>query len=359
MLQELDQGERVHNRILVVINILQQVRVRSPGHVPHVLIVLLRGVIPDIPLVEGQIDVPVAVLCRLHVVTGRNNGIDEIIKIVACREEVRRVVRIVVPILMQRDVIHVIIGFIEDTGLPLSERRHIHIGGTADHRLDGIVHRLHRLGGLRREMPVLPRLLVPGLPGSIHLIAHAPQLDAVRILVPVLFAEIRIVGIGIEIAVFQQIEGIRHPARPQIHRHHDIRAGFLRPLGKLVDPDFIRLIRPPGQVQSRPALRLRSHGILPAEVRDKISTRIPHNRHAKLLHQLNHILAESVLVRGRVSGLIDTRVYRSSKMLDERPVDPLVHLSDPEILVHNQLCLVHKCLIPLPSFSMKFVLSCF
>ena len=53
-------------------------RVRSPGHVPHVLIVLLRGVIPDIPLVEGQIDVPVAVLCRLHVVTGRNNGIDEI-----------------------------------------------------------------------------------------------------------------------------------------------------------------------------------------------------------------------------------------------------------------------------------------
>ncbi len=259
---------------------------------------------------------------------------------------------------MQRDVVHVIIGFVENTGLPLAECRHIHIGGAADHRLDGIVHRLHRLGGLRREMPVLPRLLMPGLPGSVHLVAHAPQLDAVRVLVSVLSAEVRIVGIGVQIAVFQQIESIRHTARPQVHGHHDVRAGFLRPLGELVDSDFIRLICPPREVKPRPALLLRSHGILPAEVRDEISARIPHNRNPQLLHQLNHILAESVLVRGRMSGLIDSGVYRSSEMLDERPVDPLVHLSDPEILVHNQLCLVHKCVIPLPLFSVKFVLFC-
>ena len=229
MLQELDQRQSIHNGILIIIDILQKMRVRSPGHVLHILVVLLRGVIPDIPFVEGKIDVLLPVLRCLHIVAGCNHGFQEVLKIVRRSEELRRVMITVSPVLMKGNVIDIVIGFIQDRCLPLSEGRHCNVGRSADNRLNGVIHGLHGLRGLSRKMPILKSLLVPHLPRSIHLIAHAPELDSVGILVSVLSAKVCIIGIRVQIAVFQKIQRIGGSAGSEVDRHHHTSIRLLRP----------------------------------------------------------------------------------------------------------------------------------
>ena len=78
-------------------------------------------------------------------------------------------------------------------------------------------------------MPILKSLLVPHLPLSIHLIAHAPELDSVGILVAVLSAKVRIIGIRVQIAVFQKIQRIGGSAGSEVDRHHHTCIRLLRP----------------------------------------------------------------------------------------------------------------------------------
>ena len=205
VLQELDECQCIHDGVFIIIDVLQKMRMRSPGKILHILVVLLRGVIPDVPLVKGQVDVLLAVLRRLYIVTGCNDRIQEIFQIICYCEELWSVVILIAPVLMQRNIVHIVIGLIQNSGLPLSKGRHHDIGGPADNRLNGVVHGLHGFGGFCRKMTVFQCLLVAHLPRSVHLIAHAPELDAVRVLVAMLASKIRIVGIRVQVTILQKI----------------------------------------------------------------------------------------------------------------------------------------------------------
>ena len=73
----------------------------APGHVLHVLVVLLHGVIPYVPLVKGKVDVLFAMLGRLDVVAGCDDGLEEILQIIRNCEELRRIVVRIAPVLVE------------------------------------------------------------------------------------------------------------------------------------------------------------------------------------------------------------------------------------------------------------------
>ena len=64
-------------------------------------------------------------------------------------------------------------------------------------------------------------------------------------------------------------------------------------------------------------------------------------RPVELAHELEDVLAEALLVCGGVAKLVDAVVDRTAQMLDERAVEALVDIGDPEVLVHGETCLAH------------------
>ena len=203
-------------------------------------------------------------------------------------------------------------------------------------------------------MAVFQCLLVSHLPRAVHLVAHAPELDAVGVLVAVPAAKVCIVGIGVQVAVLQEVQRIGGASRAEVHCHHDAGIGLLCPLGELVDADEIRLVGSPGQVQPCLSLCHRSYGILPVEVGDKVAARVPDDRNVELAHKVDDVPAEAQLIGGRMLRLVDAVVHRSTQVLDEGAVDPLIYLSDFEILIYNEFSLA--CHIILPKISTPITL---
>ena len=87
---------------------------------------------------------------------------------------------------MERNVLDHVKGFFQDDALPFGERRHAAAGRAACHQLDIGLKPAHELGGLPRSCAVLDRGLGADLPRSVHFVAQAPKLDAVRGRMPVL-----------------------------------------------------------------------------------------------------------------------------------------------------------------------------
>ena len=66
---------------------------------------------------------------------------------------------------------------------------------------------------------------------------------------------------------------------------------------------------------------------------DEVTTRIPHHRHIELLHGLDDILAEAILIRQLVAWVVDAAVYAAAHVLCEATVDIVVNLGDDEARV--------------------------
>ena len=61
----------------------------------------------------------------------------------------------------------------------------------------------------------------------------------------------------------------------------------------------------------------------------------PFRGHADFPYQVQHVLAEALLVGGGVAGLVDAAVDGAAQVLDKGAVNALVHPADLEILVQG------------------------
>ena len=179
------------------------------------------------------------------------------------------------------------------------------------------------------------------LPRSVHLIAEAPEFDVVWIFVTVGFSQITVVGAALEVAVLQHIFCIFRSAGSEIDGHHDVTAGFFRPVRKLIQTEFVCLNHAPGKIRFCRPFVFRTYAVFPVIARDKVSARVTDDRYLKLFDKIQGIFSEALLVGESTSFLIDAFVNGASQVLDKGTEDSFVNFSGKKIFVNDNLCFFH------------------
>ena len=155
------------------------------------------------------------------------------------------------------------------------------------------------------------------LPGAVHLVAHAPDLDAVGIFVTVCRPEVAPVGAGGIVAVLNEVARVLGGAGSHVHSAHNLGARLLRPVVKLIDADFVRLNRVPGAVKADGARSAGADSVLPVVAGEKVPARIAHEGNVQILHQVDDILPKALGIRRGVPRLVDAGIDGASQVLDE------------------------------------------
>ena len=315
--QEGDEHRAHQQRVLKIVNILQKGQRPIPLIPLPDFLILLIGVVPDVPLVEGQIDLLFAVLFALHRVADGYDRLDEGVQVHIAGQEIRRLIAGIAIVAVQAHIIDLIVAFVQHLVLPAAEGAHFVRRGAAGHQLDGGVYPLHHLARFAGGTAVFRGRLVAHLPGAVHFVAKAPELDAEGILRAVLNAQVAPVAAGGMIGIFHHVPGgVRAPGA-QIDGVHDLRIGFFRPIHKFVQTYLVGLCGEPCQIQTLRALLAGAHAVLPVKAGDKIATRIANHRHAQLPDHIDHVPAEAVFVRRRMSRLVNAAVHSPAQMLDK------------------------------------------
>ena len=109
----------------------------------------------------------------------------------------------------------------------------------------------------------------------------------------------------------------RRRAGAHVDAGHHLGAGLARPVAEFVDADLVRLDRVPRAVEAHGALRARADAVAPVVAGEEVAAGVAHERDAQLAHEVEHVAAEALLVRGRVAGLVEARVDGASEVFDE------------------------------------------
>src|SRR5690606_30833944 len=97
-------------------------------------------------------------------------------------------------------------------------------------------------------------VLLADLPGTIHLVAEAPQLDVPRLPAAVPDAHVAPVGAARMIDVFEEAARLVDATRTEIDGEHHLRADARAPIGEFVDTDGIALGSVPGEIKPHRAI---------------------------------------------------------------------------------------------------------
>ena len=174
------------------------------------------------------------------------------------------------------------------------------------------------LGGLVGEMAVFVGGLVADLPGAVHLVAEAPELDVPRLLAAVLLAQVAPVGAARVVDVFDEVARLVEAARAEVDRQHHLGADRLAPVGEFVDADLrcVRTCARRGRAASGAgrAGRCRLPSCRPRRNCRRDSGTIGD---VEVAHQLEHVAAHAVRVGGRMAGLVDAGIDRAAEMLEK------------------------------------------
>ncbi len=330
MVEQRDQHAADQQRVLDVVDVLEPGGRLDPG---LEFLVGAVGVVPHVPLVERQVHLLFGAEFRLDVVAGRHDARDERVHFHRPGQEAVRVVVPVSIVLVQADVVRLVVGVRQDLRFPTREGGHLLAGAAAGDQLDRRVDQVHQLGGLDGDAAVLGRGLGTHLPGAVHLVAQAPEFDAVRVLVAVGDAHVAVVRAGRVVAVLDQRAGLVRAAGTQVDRHDRRGFSLFAPRGELVRSERIVFERVPGQIQPPGPVFLGADAVFPVVARNEVAAGIPDGGDRKLLHHRDDVLAEALRVRLRVAGLVDAAVHRAAQVLDERSEDALVHLGDLVLFV--------------------------
>ena len=180
------------------------------------------------------------------------------------------------------------------------------------------------------------------LPRAIHFITQAPELNIVRFGIAVLFAQFAVVRALIQVAIFQQLHRLCHTASTQIDGHHHIGVGFFRPIREFIQTHFIGFHHAPGQINALGAVFFGTDAIFPFVSGNKIAAGITNHRNTDFLHQFQRILAEALLIRLRMTGLIDALIDGPTQMLNKGAVNAAVNGAEDKILIDGDFRLFHK-----------------
>ena len=259
-------------------------------------------------------------------------------------------------VIVQGEVIHILVAMFQNRCFPLGKGGHAGAGAAAEHQLDGGVHVLHDLGGLVCKTTVFLGGLVADLPGAVHLVAQAPQLDAVGLVIAVLLSQVAEISRGIHIAVFQNVHGFLHTPGAQVNCHHHIGIRLLGPVGELVQAELVGLHHMPGQVQPLGPVFPGTDTVFPPVAGDKVAAGVADHGDTQLLHQLQGILAEALFIGQGTVGLVDAAVDGPAQVLDKGAVNAFVNFADLEMLVDVYGCLFHR--MPPYRFRSNSVSTC-
>ena len=123
--QQRDQHGTDQKRVFEVVDILQQRQSPVPLVLLPDLLILLAGMVPDVPLVEGEIDLLFAVFLSLHRIADGYYALDKVIHIHRPGEEARRVAGRVGIVAVQGNIVDVLIALVQHRELPVAEARHL------------------------------------------------------------------------------------------------------------------------------------------------------------------------------------------------------------------------------------------
>ena len=297
--------------------------------------------IPHVPFIEGQIDLLFAVLLALHRVADGDHGVDEIVQVHAAGQEAGGVVGGIAVVAVQGNIINVLIALVQHLQLPVPEGGHLVGGRTAGDQLDGGIDPLHHFGGFVGDAAIFHRGFVAHLPGAVHFVAQAPQLDAEGLLRAVLDAHIGELAAALVVGVFHHVPGVFGAPGAQVDGVHHLSVGFLRPVSKFVHAHRVGFRGEPGQVQSLGPLILGADGVLPVKAGHEIAAGIAHHRHADFTYLFQHIPAEALLVRHGMARLVNAAVHCAAQVLDKGTVHPRVNGSDAVALIQGHGSLFH------------------
>ena len=179
------------------------------------------------------------------------------------------------------------------------------------------------------------------LPGAVHFVAQAEQLDAEGLLRAVPDTHIRELAAAFVVGVFHHVPGLFGAAGAQVDGVHHLGIGFLRPVREFMQADFVGLGGEPGQIQALGPLLPGADGVLPVETRHEVAAGIAHHGHADFPNLFQYIFAEALLVRQGVAWLINAAVHRAAQMFNEGTVHPGVDLPDAVVFIQGHRCLFH------------------
>ena len=283
--------------------------------------------------------------------------LDEGIQVHGAGQEIGRIPGGILVIAVEADVIDFVVALGEHLIFPGAEGRHIAPGGTAGDQLNGGICPLHQLAGFAGDTAVLRGGTVTHLPGTVHFIAQAPQLNVERILCTVADAQIAPVAAGGMISILHHVPRRIRSTGAQVDGIHDLGIRSLCPPVEFVEADFVGFRGEPGQIQLLGPLRHRTDAVLPVEAGHKVAAGIADNGNAQFAHQVNYILAETIGVGSGMTGLINTAINRPSQMFNKGTVDPGIHLTNHIVPIHNQGCLLHAIHTPSTMNKMECALA--
>ncbi len=205
----------------------------------------------------------------------------------------------------------------EDRAFPFPERGHASAGRATGHQCQIRIDHPHRPRGLHCDPTIFVSGLVAHLPRPVHLVAEAPDLHPVGLFGAVgatHFGEVRILR---HVAVLDEIHRRLDAAGAEVHGHHRLDVGLLRPRHELVGADLVRLEAVPREIETLRALVDWPDAVLPAIAGDEIAAGVADRRNAHLTDEVDHVLTKAFLVGGLMAGLVDASVDGASEVFHE------------------------------------------
>ena len=237
-------------------------------------------------------------------------------------------------------------GVLQHRLVPVAERRQVARRGPRGGDLDRIVRPAHDLGGLRRDAAIFLRTVGPRVPGSVHLIAQAPELDAMRLIPAMRPAEFRQCGAARVIAVLDEVAGILRSPRGEVDNEHGLDAGEAAPVDELVGAESVGFDRLPSVIEAPRPLPDRTDAVFPSIGGDEVSAGILDDCGTKLLDEIEHVAAKPPLVGGGVARLVNAAINAAPEMLNEGAKQARVDAADGKVSVEQDFGLPHAAYLP-------------
>ena len=215
-------------------------------HAAHAVLMAPRPV-PDVPLVEGDVDGMGDLLGQAHALDQRRADPDRALGLV--RLEDGGVVIGRARVQVNAVEVHQLGEAAQHDLVPLAPA-----GLPAADELDGRVGPLHDHREGPRPLDVVVGVQVADLPAPVHLVAEAPVPDAMGLGMAVLPAQARPGRLARPIAVLDPGLRLVHRARPHVHADEGLGPQLAAVRDELVGPEAVRLLGIPGELASPRAL---------------------------------------------------------------------------------------------------------
>src|SRR5947209_699546 len=289
-------------------------------------ILVAAGAVPDVPLVEGDVDRMGDPLGQPDLLDEGRADADRPLRLV--RLEDIRVVIGLARVEMNAVVVHDRGQTLENDGVPVAPA----VVPAAD-ELDGGIRPFHDQGEGAGLLDVVLGAEAADLPAAVHLVAEPPVADPIGLRMPVLTPQVRPGGIAGAVAVLDPGLGLVHGAGAHVDADVGLGADAAAILDELVGAEAVGLLGVPGELGPARASIDGPDTVEPVIAADEVAPRPAQHGYAERADRLQDI--EPVAARVAQGGALleDSAVDAAAEMLDEVSEDAPIHAADAAIQV--------------------------